>query len=90
MLSNDGGAGLTVTAFDAASANGGTIVMNADGSFSYTPPAGFTGDDTFTYTAELRQWHFPNPGLHSLLLAARQGIKHAFLGNWRDENKVVG
>jgi VCBS repeat-containing protein len=33
------------------SAQGGTVVMNADGSFSYTPPAGFSGTDTFTYTA---------------------------------------
>ncbi|MFC4242840.1 esterase-like activity of phytase family protein [Gryllotalpicola reticulitermitis] len=29
----------------------GTVTVNADGSFSYTPKAGFTGTDTFTYTA---------------------------------------
>jgi VCBS repeat-containing protein len=29
----------------------GTLVFNADGSFSYTPNAGFTGSDTFTYQA---------------------------------------
>ncbi|HYF65322.1 MAG TPA: Ig-like domain-containing protein, partial [Herpetosiphonaceae bacterium] len=36
--------------FDATSANGGTVVVNANGSFSYLPPVGFTGTDTFTYT----------------------------------------
>jgi hypothetical protein len=30
----------------------GTLSLNADGSFSYTPNAGFVGDDTFTYTVK--------------------------------------
>jgi VCBS repeat-containing protein len=29
----------------------GTLVLNSDGSFSYTPQAGFRGNDTFTYRA---------------------------------------
>jgi len=29
----------------------GTLVLNADGSFSYTPNAGFSGADAFTYAA---------------------------------------
>ena len=38
---------LTVTSLGPfASANGGTVTMKADGSFSYVPPAGFTGSDT--------------------------------------------
>lgn len=36
--------------FDAASAEGGTVVVNGDGSFTYDPPAGYVGIDTFTYT----------------------------------------
>ncbi|WBX72064.1 tandem-95 repeat protein [Tenacibaculum retecalamus] len=28
----------------------GTVVMNPDGSYTYTPNAGFTGEDSFTYT----------------------------------------
>jgi uncharacterized repeat protein (TIGR01451 family) len=28
----------------------GTLVMNAEGTFTYRPNAGFVGDDTFTYT----------------------------------------
>ena len=39
-----------LTAFDATSANGGTVAVNPDGTFTYLPPAGFTGTDTFTYT----------------------------------------
>lgn len=35
----------------ATSTNGGTVVMYVyDGSFTYLPPAGFQGTDTFTYT----------------------------------------
>ena len=29
----------------------GTLTLNADGSFTYTPTAGFSGGDTFTYAA---------------------------------------
>jgi VCBS repeat-containing protein len=29
----------------------GSVTLNADGSFSYTPVAGYVGDDSFTYTA---------------------------------------
>lgn len=42
--------GLTVTAFSAASMQGGTVSVNTNGSFTYNPPANFTGNDTFTYT----------------------------------------
>lgn len=52
---DDGGVGTdpgeaSVTAFDATSANGGTVTVNPDGSFSYEPPVGFSGADSFTYT----------------------------------------
>jgi hypothetical protein len=32
------------------SAQGGNVTINGDGSFSYNPPPGFTGSDSFTYT----------------------------------------
>jgi hypothetical protein len=32
------------------SAQGGNVTINADGSFSYNPPVGFAGSDSFTYT----------------------------------------
>uniref|UniRef100_UPI002638FC81 Ig-like domain-containing protein n=1 Tax=Ilumatobacter sp. TaxID=1967498 RepID=UPI002638FC81 len=52
LLANDrlGVEPTTVTAFDATSANGGTVSVGADGTFSYDPPADFFGTDTFTYT----------------------------------------
>ncbi|HYV10908.1 MAG TPA: Ig-like domain-containing protein, partial [Pyrinomonadaceae bacterium] len=44
----------TISAFDATTANGGQIVMTTSGpdmgKFTYNPPAGFEGVDTFTYT----------------------------------------
>jgi serine/threonine protein phosphatase PrpC/PKD repeat protein len=52
VLSNDtdiNGSPLTVTLVNDVS--NGTLTFNADGSFSYTPLAGFTGTDTFTYQA---------------------------------------
>lgn len=47
-------AGTTLSAFDSTSANGGTVSMTTSGAgmgqFTYNPPAGFDGTDTFTYT----------------------------------------
>jgi len=48
--------GGSVVAYDATSALGGTVVMQPDGSFTYTPPLGAGNpsglDDTFTYTLD--------------------------------------
>lgn len=53
VLDNDSGyPAPTATAISSgATAQGGTVTLSADGSFSYTPAAGFDGVDTFTYTA---------------------------------------
>lgn len=51
VLSNDtdvDGDSLTVIAF--SDPPSGTVVVNPDGSLSYTPDANFNGTDTFTYT----------------------------------------
>jgi len=44
----------TISAFDSASAQGGTVTMVTSGAnlgqFTYDPPRGYTGTDTFTYT----------------------------------------
>lgn len=57
VLSNDTeflGDTFAISAFDGTSANGGTVNLVTSGvdagSFTYTPAAGFTGADTFTYT----------------------------------------
>ena len=42
---------VTITAFDATSANGGTVSMNtSNGQFTFNPAAGYMGADSFTYT----------------------------------------
>jgi Big-like domain-containing protein/Calx-beta domain-containing protein len=52
VLGNDfaGVPSATITAPPVTSTNGGDVTLNADGSFTYNPPAGFEGADTFTYT----------------------------------------
>ncbi len=40
---------ITAIAGARTSANGATVTLNADGSFTYRPPAGFIGPDSFTY-----------------------------------------
>lgn len=50
VLSNDSN-GVPITAFDTTSAKGGNVTMNTStGTFTYDPPRGFTGTDSFTYT----------------------------------------
>lgn len=50
VLANDA-PGVTLTSADATSVNGGDVAVNlADGSFTYNPPAGFEGADTFSYS----------------------------------------
>jgi ELWxxDGT repeat protein len=44
----DGG---TLTAGSPSTPDNGTVTLNPDGSFTYTPDAGFVGTDSFTYTA---------------------------------------
>jgi hypothetical protein len=48
VLADDLGSGLTVTDFSAPSS--GTLNIAADGSYTYTPAAGFSGDVSSTYT----------------------------------------
>jgi len=72
-------AALVVSAFDATSLNGGTVLMTPAGNFSYLPATGFTGVDTFHYsvtdgtnttvgivqiTITERVWYVNNSGLN--------------------------
>ncbi|HKY42135.1 MAG TPA: Ig-like domain-containing protein, partial [Pyrinomonadaceae bacterium] len=50
VLTNDIGPGITVTAFDAASLRGGQVTVDGAGTFTYNPPAGYDGLDSFNYT----------------------------------------
>ncbi len=48
VLANDSGNNLTITSF--SSPANGSLVFNGDKTFTYTPAAGFIGDDSFAYT----------------------------------------
>jgi hypothetical protein len=55
VLANDAGPAALAACTGAcpvalATTGGGTVSMNANGTFTYTPAVGFTGPDTFTYT----------------------------------------
>jgi hypothetical protein len=55
VLANDAdfdgvGPAVSVTAGSFLSAQGGNVNLSADGSFTYNPPAGYEGPDSFTYT----------------------------------------
>src|SRR5262249_55972512 len=49
---SDPDAGDTITAVAITQPKHGTLALSSDGSFSYTPAAGFTGADSFTYEAK--------------------------------------
>ena len=51
VMANDTDAnGDTLTAvLDSGLSNGGSLTFNSDGSFTYNPPTGYTGTDTFYY-----------------------------------------
>src|SRR5205085_8788226 len=52
VLANDTDAdGGTLSATVVANPAHGTVALNPDGSFTYTPAAAYTGPDSFTYTA---------------------------------------
>ena len=52
VLANDSDAdGDSLSAVVVAEPANGVLVLNADGSFQYTPAEGFVGDDSFTYLA---------------------------------------
>jgi len=52
LLSNDdlGDTPTTIFSIQSNSAEGGKIVSNADGTYTYTPKANFFGEDSFTYS----------------------------------------
>ncbi|PID66276.1 MAG: hypothetical protein CR975_03880 [Gammaproteobacteria bacterium] len=53
LLANDSdpnGGTLTITAGTFTTAKGGTIVIDADGNYTYTPPENFSGIDSVDYT----------------------------------------
>ncbi len=61
----------TIQSFSPTSANGGTVSVNANGSFTYLPPVGFTGTDTFTYVLVDSGGLTSSPGIVSITVNNR-------------------
>ncbi|MDV7391544.1 Ig-like domain-containing protein, partial [Arthrospira platensis SPKY1] len=51
VLDNDAFEGSPQSVSAVTQGTNGAVVINADGTITYTPEAGFTGTDSFTYTA---------------------------------------
>ena len=68
VLSNDTdgdlGAGDVLTVTDYTQPANGSVALNPNGTFTYTPDANFNGTDTFTYTVsdEASPWHMHGLG----------------------------
>lgn len=51
LLDNDTNVGTSrITEIETTTAQNGTVVDNRDGTYTYEPPQGFTGEDSFEYT----------------------------------------
>ena len=76
MLANDSDpdAGDTLAAvnFGTLTPAGGTLVRNADGSFSFTPPLAFTGTKLFSYQAQDGQGALSNVATVSITVSANR------------------
>ncbi len=74
VLGNDtDSSGQPLTATDLTQPAHGTVVLNSDGSFTYTPTAGYQGPDSFTYQAA-DSLGTSNPATVSINVAAAQVV----------------
>jgi hypothetical protein len=62
VLANDTGGATLSAALDTGPADG-SVSLNSDGSFTYTPTSAFTGTDSFTYFAQSSGNQSPTPGI---------------------------
>ena len=56
--------GDTLTYAEVSGPSDGTLVLNPDGSFTYTPDPDFNGTDSFTFTADDGSEHLEHGDLH--------------------------
>ena len=91
LLANDSSAtlGFIVTQAPAH----GSIVINADGSFTYIPTAGFSGADTFSYTVsdavQLYRTNVPPLGTFGGVSITGGGYGSSDLSGPRDDGRVL-
>ena len=71
VLANDTNAdGLPLSAILVQNVTHGGLTLNADGTFSYTPAAGFSGTDSFTYEATDGQGDTSTPATVSITVSS--------------------
>jgi hypothetical protein len=63
---------LSISAYASVSNRGGNVTNNLDGTFTYSPPNGFTGSDSFSYTISDGQGG-SDQALVSITVAANNG-----------------
>ena len=68
---------------------GGSVTLNQNGSFTYTPDAGFVGTDTFTYTAS-DGMGYSAPATVSVTVAPPQGLSGSAFGYTADVSLFGG
>ncbi|MBW8307097.1 MAG: S8 family serine peptidase [Thiobacillus sp.] len=68
----DGGDTLSALNFGALAPSGGTLVRNADGSFSFTPPLNYTGTKLFSYQAQDNHGAISNVATVSITVIANR------------------
>ena len=69
----------------------GTLTVNADGSFTYTPFSGFKGTDTFTYTADDGKWpRDTSVSLNSYLVECCHGVDRGLIARGGRAESATG
>jgi hypothetical protein len=68
VLGNDQGDGLTFTSLNLTSTQGGQVTLQLNGTFTYNPPPGYEGPDSFTYEID-NAFNDPSQGTVDLTVA---------------------
>jgi large repetitive protein len=84
----DGPSAPSVVPAAGASANGGSYSIIASGAFSYVPPAGFSGVDSFTY--QVTDGNTPTPGTATGTINITVGPAVWYVSNLNDANNPAG
>jgi len=89
VLGNDSDPdGDPLTAVLASGPANGTLTLNANGSFSYTPNAGFTGIDSFTYRANDKALD-STPATVTINVAAPPNLQSVVFGDGTAQRSIV-
>jgi VCBS repeat-containing protein len=77
----DGPGPLVVVAGTIATAHSGTVTMQADGDFTYKPPVGYIGSDSFTYQVSDQNAGASGPGIGTGTVTINVASPHVWYVN---------